>query len=104
FQVLLHAHSAEAVMALGMLLVIVSGGIDLSVGSVLGFVTVVTIQAYTLVYQGTIELGSSRHLFSSGGEPWHRTPAGLLASVGAGAAGILTGGLCGLCNGLLITR
>ncbi len=43
-QVLLHKNSIPAVAALGMLLIIVSGGIDLSVGSVVALVTVVTMQ------------------------------------------------------------
>jgi ribose/xylose/arabinose/galactoside ABC-type transport system permease subunit len=104
FQQLAHENSVEAVLALGMLMVIVSGGIDLSVGSVVALVTVVTIQAYTLVYAGTIDMGGVRPLFFSGDEPWHGTQSVLAASLAAVAAGVLTGGLCGLCNGLLITR
>ena len=103
-QVLLHSNSVEAVLALGMLLVIVSGGIDLSVGSIIALVTVTTIQAYTLVYDGTIDMGGVQHLFSRGGEPWQGTQSVLWASLAAGAVGVLTGGLCGLCNGLLIAR
>src|SRR5260370_8398364 len=45
-QVLVQEATIPAVVALGMLMVIVSGGIDLSVGSVLALVTVVTIQLY----------------------------------------------------------
>src|SRR5947209_1400710 len=51
-QVLLHKNSIAAVIALGALLVIVSGGIDLSVGSVAALVTVVVMQVYRLVYDG----------------------------------------------------
>src|SRR4051812_37831752 len=51
-QVLLHKNSITAVIALGALLVIVSGGIDLSVGSVAALVTVVIMQVYRLVYDG----------------------------------------------------
>jgi len=39
-QVLLHTSSVSAVVALGMLVIIISGGIDLSVGSVAALVTV----------------------------------------------------------------
>src|SRR5262249_58125743 len=51
-QVLCHKNSVTAVIALGMLLVIVSGGIDLSVGSVAALVAIVTMQVYRLVYEG----------------------------------------------------
>src|SRR5919198_1143251 len=64
------------VAALGMTMVIVSGGIDLSVGSVVALSTVVT------------ALLLNRHA----------GPAA--AAVGAVAAG----GLCGIANGLLVTR
>jgi ribose transport system permease protein len=64
------------IMALGMTLIIISGGIDLSVGSILalgGFVgTRVMAQGYSI-------------------------PAGI-------AIGIATGAMCGLANGLFITR
>ncbi len=62
--------------AIGMTFVIVSGGIDLSVGSVIALASVV---AALLAQQG-----------------WPT----LVALLG----GILTGGLCGLVNGLVITR
>ena len=62
--------------ALGMTLVIISGGIDLSVGSVIALSTVVVAR-----------------LLEAGVPP-------LLAA----ATGVLVGGLCGLTNGLLITR
>src|SRR5262249_35918592 len=51
-QVLVHEGTIPAVVALGMLLVIISGGIDLSVGSVLALVTVVTMQVYRQMYSG----------------------------------------------------
>jgi ribose/xylose/arabinose/galactoside ABC-type transport system permease subunit len=104
FQVLMHANSVAAVLALGMLIVIVSGGIDLSVGSVVALVTVVTMQAYSLVYAGTVDHAGIHHLFRSGTEPWRGTQSVLLASLAAVAAGVLAGGLCGLCNGLMVTR
>src|SRR5260370_39137281 len=45
-QGLLHDSTVTAVVALGMLMVIVSGGIDLSVGSVAALVTVVAMQVF----------------------------------------------------------
>jgi ribose transport system permease protein len=82
-RVLLHQSAVNAVVALGMLLVIVSGGIDLSVGSVLALGTVATLQAYTLALK--------------------QTDSVLLASLAGVAGGVLTGGLCGLANGLVVT-
>ncbi len=73
---LLHQNSIPAVAALGMLVVILSGGIDLSIGSVAALVSVVTIQVY------------------------RRT----LSAPECVAAGLLTGAACGLVNGLMITR
>jgi ribose transport system permease protein len=81
-QVLLHNSSVTAVIALGMLVIIISGGIDLSVGSVVALVTVVTMQVY-------------RHLEASHGPS--------LASLAAVSAGIGVGGVAGLVNGLAIT-
>src|SRR5436190_15116347 len=81
-QVLVHGDTITAVAALGMLLVIISGGIDLSTGSVVALVTVVTMQVYKAV-------------FTSGGST-------LTASLAAVPAGLCVGGLCGLVNGLII--
>ncbi len=64
------------IAALGMTLVIIAGGIDLSVGSIIALVTVVIAA-----------------LLQTGMNP-------LLAAL----AGVATGALCGLLNGLLITR
>jgi ribose transport system permease protein len=82
-QGLLHESTVSAVVALGMLMVIVSGGIDLSVGSVAALVTVVTMQIFRILDAAT---GSV-----------------LIASVGAVSAGVLTGGVLGLFNGLGVT-
>jgi ribose transport system permease protein len=83
-RVLLHEGTIPAIVALGMLLVLITGGIDLSVGAVVALVTVVTMRVYTA---------------ASGS--WGPGPgAGLFAA----ACGILAGGVCGLANGLLITR
>src|SRR2546430_268023 len=83
-QVLVHEWTIPAVVALGALLVIITGGIDLSVGSVVALVTVVSMQVYRAVYDPS-------------------APAAL-ASWAAIAAGVAVGGLCGLTNGLVITR
>jgi ribose/xylose/arabinose/galactoside ABC-type transport system permease subunit len=83
-QVLIHKSTIPGVVALGMLLVIISGGIDLSVGSVIALVTVVAMQVFREIYG--------------------RTESLQLASLGAIPAGIATGGVCGLVNGLVITR
>ena len=64
------------IAALGMTLVIIAGGIDLSVGSIIALVTVVIAA-----------------LLQAGVNP-------LLAAL----AGVVTGALCGLLNGVLITR
>ena len=68
--------SIVGIAALGMTLVIISGGIDLSVGSVVALATVVIAA-----------------LLTAGAPP-------LLAALG----GIAAGALCGLANGWLITR
>lgn len=68
--------SLTAIMAIGMMLVIVTGGIDLSVGSVMGLSSLITALAF-------------QH--------------GLNAFV-AVAAGLATGVVAGAANGLLVTR
>lgn len=81
---LLHEGTVYVVVGLGMLLVLISGGIDLSVGAVVALVTVVTMRVYTFAYHA-----------------WGPGPAtGLLAA----STGVAAGGLCGLANGLLVTR
>ena len=83
-RVLVHEGTIPAVLALGMLLVIITGGIDLSVGAVAALVTVITMKSFILF---------SNHL-----------GAGSWTSLLAVLAGLLTGGLCGCANGLIITR
>jgi ribose/xylose/arabinose/galactoside ABC-type transport system permease subunit len=83
-QVIVHEATIPGVVALGMLLVIISGGIDLSVGSILALVTVVTMQVYRRLYTGADSMTT--------------------ASLAAVAAGVFAGGVCGLANGLIITR
>jgi ribose/xylose/arabinose/galactoside ABC-type transport system permease subunit len=105
-QVLLHKNSIPAVAALGMLLIVISGGIDLSVGSVVALVTVVTMQTYRLVYNGpeyVFPAGIVSWL-SDAGLAWRGTASVWRASLAAVPAGVLVGGLCGLGNGLVVTR
>jgi ribose transport system permease protein len=83
-QVIVYEGTVIGVLALGMLLIIITGGIDLSVGSVVALGTVVTMLVYREVYQ---QSGSSS-----------------LASLCAVPAGICLGGACGLINGLVITQ
>jgi ribose transport system permease protein len=82
---LVTVHAAiPAAVALGMTVIMISGGIDLSVGYVVSLVTVTTLLTYNWIA---------------------RQPAlASLASVGAIAAGLGTGLLCGCANGVLITR
>jgi ribose transport system permease protein len=82
---LMTVHAAvTAAVALGMTIIMISGGIDLSVGYVVSLVTVTTMLAFR----------------------WAADQAALAAwaSLWALAAGIGTGGLFGWCNGMLITR
>lgn len=105
-QVLLHKNSIQAICALGMLLIMISGGIDLSVGSVVALVSVVTMQTFRLVYNGPeyalpkiiVEMLRDRDLLWAG--------TGSLATAGliAVPAGLLAGLLCGIANGMMITR
>jgi ribose/xylose/arabinose/galactoside ABC-type transport system permease subunit len=101
-QVLLHKSSIPAVIALGMLLIIITGGIDLSVGSVVALVTVVTMQVYRLIYNGPDYVLPDSLL--GWGLRWQGTESAALASLAAVPVGVLLGGLCGLCNGLVVTR
>jgi len=79
--VLVHEATIPAIVGLGMLLVLISGGIDLSVGAVVALVTVVTMKVFAALHT-----------------------QGEAARLVAVAAGVLTGGLCGLANGLLVTQ
>jgi ribose/xylose/arabinose/galactoside ABC-type transport system permease subunit len=94
-QVLVLGNTIPAVVALGMLLIMVSGGIDLSVGSVVALVTVVTMWVYRLVYAG--RLSGDAHL------AWEGTHSVVVASLAAVLAGVGTGALAGLINGAVIT-
>jgi ribose transport system permease protein len=82
---LVTAHAAiTAAVALGMTIIMISGGIDLSVGYVVSLVTVTMMLAYRWADARPYLPGT--------------------ASVWAIAAGLATGLLCGWTNGMLITR
>jgi ribose transport system permease protein len=76
--------SITAIVALGMTVIMISGGIDLSVGYVVSLVTVTTVLVYRWA-AGQPALAATANLWAIG-------------------AGIATGALAGLANGLLITR
>ena len=105
-QVLLHQNSIPAVAALGMLLVVVSGGIDLSIGSVVALVTVVTMQVFRMVYDGpqvALPAGVVA-LLRDRGWLWEATRSTGWASAAAVTAGVSVGVLTGLVNGLVVSR
>jgi ribose transport system permease protein len=82
---LVTAHAAiPAAVALGMTIIMISGGIDLSVGYVVSLVTVLMMLAYRWADARPYLPGT--------------------ASVWAIAAGLATGLACGWTNGMLITR
>jgi ribose transport system permease protein len=83
-QGLLHQASVPALVSLGMLLVIISGGIDLSVGMVVGLSTVCMMLVYNSTQASTESVA------------W--------ASLAAVLTGVGVGGLCGLVNGLSVTQ
>jgi ribose/xylose/arabinose/galactoside ABC-type transport system permease subunit len=83
-QVIAAGVSVTGVVALGALLVILTGGIDLSVGSVAALVSVNAILAYRFVYPSD--------------------PSGVLPVLAALGAGLLTGALAGVTTGLIITQ
>src|SRR5439155_22403896 len=83
-QVLFHDITITGVISLGALLIIISGGIDLSVGSVAALVTVIGMQAFRIIYMAS---GSMT-----------------IASLVAIPAGISVAGLCGLADGLIVTQ
>ena len=68
--------------AIGMTLVMIGGGIDLSVGSIIALVTVIV--------AGVLRL-------AGGLAPWAGPPLAIIAA-------LLAGGLCGAFNGLLVAR
>jgi len=74
---ILLATAVNGVLALGVTFVIINGGIDLSVGTVMTFSAVMTAQVM-IVWQQPVLVGI--------------------------AAGLLTGALCGTLNGLMVTK
>jgi ribose transport system permease protein len=84
---LVAVHAAvPAMVGLGMTLLMISGGIDLSVGYVVSLTTVVMMLAYRAANPGA----------TADAAGW--------ASAAAVAAGLATGAACGLANGVLVTR
>ena len=75
--------SSITVMAIGMTMIIVTGGIDLSIGSTLG---VSSMLAARMMF-------ASSEVFLAGHSPWLAIPCA-----------VLFGGLIGLFNGLIITK
>jgi ribose transport system permease protein len=69
-------------------------------------VTVVTMQVYRMVYEGPAVVLPDWALepLQSVGLAWSATESPLWSSVFAVPAGVLAGGLCGLVNGLVVTR
>jgi ribose transport system permease protein len=82
-QLLMNQNSIRLVVVLGMLFVIVNGGIDLSVGSVVALAAA----AAVLTYKGVMS----------------RTGSPDLAGFAAVGAAVGAGGLCGAANGLTIS-
>ncbi len=82
-QLLMHQNAIRAVVVIGALFVIISGGIDLSVGSVAALSAVSTALAYNYALDRTHSAGC--------------------ASLAAVVAGVGAGGICGLVNGLTIS-
>jgi putative xylitol transport system permease protein len=85
FRLILYQISVNGILAIGMTMVIVSGGIDLSVGSVLAF---------------TGMLGASFATGSQGVTPWSGTYAAAIPI----AASLLAGAVCGALNGWIVAR
>lgn len=83
-QVIAQDVAVPGTVALGALLIILTGGIDLSVGSVAALTTVVAMLTYRAVYPADA--------------------AGVLPILAATGVGLLTGALAGALAGLIITR
>ncbi len=82
-----------ATAALGMTLIMISGGIDLSIGSVVALVCVVSALA---VRGSQVQLPSFL-----GAELWTLKPVPLVLAL---ILGVVIGGLCGFLNGVMIAR
>jgi ribose/xylose/arabinose/galactoside ABC-type transport system permease subunit len=91
FELILRLTAVVGIASLGMTLIIISGGIDLSVGSAVALVTVTI--ALLMPHQIGMDSATGRTLYSGGLPPW------LAALVGIGA-----GTIVGVVNGTLVTR
>lgn len=94
FKNVLCRSSINGIMAAGMTYVIIAGGIDLSVGSMLavcGMIGSVTMLAFAGAGFDQISCGAYIHL----------GPAAMIIGT---LAAILAGGICGFINGILITK
>ena len=94
FENVLNRSSINGIMAAGMTYVIITAGIDLSVGSMLamcGMIGSVAMLAFSGA--GWVDI--------AGGSYIELTPAAMVCGT---LVGIIAGALCGLANGLLITR
>jgi ribose/xylose/arabinose/galactoside ABC-type transport system permease subunit len=91
FELMLRLTAVVGIASLGMTLIIISGGIDLSVGSAVALVTVMI--ALLMPHQIGIDRATGQTLYSRGLPPW-------LAAL----VGIAAGTLVGVVNGALVTR
>jgi ribose/xylose/arabinose/galactoside ABC-type transport system permease subunit len=89
-EIMMTQTAVVATGSLGMTLIIISGGIDLSVGSAIALVTVVVA---LMLPHSKVDAAAGAHYITHGYPPL----VAALAGVGAGA-------LCGLVVGLLVTR
>ena len=94
FRNVLGSASASGIIAAGMTFVIITAGIDLSVGSMLAL----------------CGMAGATAMLALSGASWSQIAGGSAVPLATGAmlagiaAGVLAGGLCGLANGLLVTR
>lgn len=87
---LIFTHAAIiAVAGLGMTIIMITGGIDLSVGYVISLATVIMMEVFHLIVYW---------------QPFDGGATLVLAGLAALLAGLATGTFCGLCNGLIITK
>lgn len=94
FRNVLGSASASGIIAAGMTFVIITAGIDLSVGSMLAFCGMAGATAMLALS------GASWSQIAGGAA----VPLGIGAMVAGVAAGVIAGGLCGFANGALVTR
>ena len=94
FRNVLGSASASGIIAAGMTFVVITAGIDLSVGSMLAF----------------CGMAGAAAMLALSGATWSQIAGGAAVPLGTGAmlggvaAGVAAGLLCGLANGLLVTR